>query len=169
MKMDILWSPNQPDRYITFGTDLNLYEVKSIKEITPKSQGVKISDSTYSSLLPTNTDQQYIKCLSWYPFQNPDNLLAIGLSSGKVVLSAIGKTSTADKHGLTNKELVPKHARHCNCLAWSPEDENLLAQGLDKYRSDCSLLIWDVMSKIDSGMHGSHDQSSIRPCIILGN
>lgn len=40
---------------------------------------------------------------------------------------------------------VPRHARQCNTVAWNPVDSNLIAAGLDKYRADHSVLLWDVL------------------------
>lgn len=40
---------------------------------------------------------------------------------------------------------APKHARQCNAVAWNPVDSNLIVSGLDKYRTDHSVLVWDVV------------------------
>lgn len=40
---------------------------------------------------------------------------------------------------------VPRHARQCNTVAWNPVDSNLIAAGLDKYKADHSVLLWDVL------------------------
>lgn len=39
---------------------------------------------------------------------------------------------------------VPKHGRHCNAVLFNPVECNLIAAGLEKYRSDSSILIWDI-------------------------
>lgn len=41
--------------------------------------------------------------------------------------------------------LVPRHPRQCNAVAWNPIDSNLIVAGLNKDRSDHSILLWDVM------------------------
>lgn len=41
----------------------------------------------------------------------------------------------------------PKHARPCNAVAWSPSPEQLLACGLDRYRNDHCVHVWDVGSR----------------------
>lgn len=41
--------------------------------------------------------------------------------------------------------VVPRHPRQCNAVAWNPIENNLIAAGLDKYRSDHSVLLWDIM------------------------
>lgn len=51
---------------------------------------------------------------------------------------------------------VPRHPRQCNEIAWNPAETNLIAAGLDKYRSDHSVLLWDIMKcPIVSDMNGS--------------
>lgn len=40
---------------------------------------------------------------------------------------------------------VPRHARQCNTVAWNPVDSNLIAAGLDRYKADHSVLLWDVL------------------------
>nr|CAD7262749.1 unnamed protein product [Timema shepardi] len=106
--------------------------------------GVNLSSATGASLLATNTSHQYVKCVDIYPQPEPDILLAIGQANGKVVLTTFGPTAF-DTLGLAGKELVPSHARQCNTVAWNPTDCNLLAAGLEKYRSDHSVLLWDVL------------------------
>lgn len=65
--------------------------------------------------------------------------VAAGLQNGKVLL-----TTLSDGVPRLLKEFVPQHARTCNALSWNTHNHGLLAAGLDKVRSDCSLLIWDV-------------------------
>lgn len=67
---------------------------------------------------------------------------------------------------------VPKHARQCNAVAWNPVDCNLLVSGLDKYRTDQSLLLWDVLkSPLNSEKSHHYNASqteSIRPLAEVG-
>ncbi|CAG2055807.1 unnamed protein product [Timema podura] len=109
-----------------------------------ESASVNLSSATGANLLATNTSHQYVKCVDIYPQPEPDILLAIGQANGKVVLTTFGPTAF-DTLGLAGKELVPSHARQCNTVAWNPTDCNLLAAGLEKYRSDHSVLLWDVL------------------------
>lgn len=39
---------------------------------------------------------------------------------------------------------VPKHSRAVNSLAWSTQEPKLLSAGLDKVRTDHSVVVWDV-------------------------
>lgn len=78
------------------------------------------------------------------PKSDADLLLAVGLSNGRISLSTFGPTEY-DVLGLTGKELVPRHARQCNAVCWNTIETSWVAAGLDKYRSDNSVLIWDIM------------------------
>lgn len=40
--------------------------------------------------------------------------------------------------------LTLKSSRACNALAFNPSNGHLLACGLDKYRADPSVIIWDI-------------------------
>jgi hypothetical protein len=77
---------------------------------------------------------------------------------------------------------VPRHARQCNTVAWNPVDSNLIAAGLDKYRADHSVLLWDVLKcphrgdgrtgVVPSVSHQHHSSFSAaeqaRPVVELG-
>ncbi|XP_077978834.1 GATOR2 complex protein MIOS-B-like [Glandiceps talaboti] len=147
-RFEILWSPVHPDKFLTFGTDLTLYGVQKISEgNVSKSQGQTIADDMFANLLSVNTDNQYnMKCVAWYPKPEPENLLAVGLNHGRVVLTSFGQEG--DPQGLIGKVFVPKHGRTCTSLVWNPLNSNLLAAGFgEKSRTDYSILIWDINTK----------------------
>ena len=57
-------------------------------------------------------------------------------------------------------------------MAWNPVDPNLIVSGLDKYRTDHSVLLWDVL-RSSSGSDRSHHHSisqidSVRPIAEAG-
>lgn len=81
--------------------------------------------------------------------------VAAGLQNGKVLL-----TTLSDGVPRLLKEFVPQHARMCNALSWNTHNHGLLAAGLDKVRSDCSLLIWDVNKSGESQMTSGSSTSS---------
>lgn len=62
--------------------------------------------------------------------------------------------------------LVPKHARQCNAVAWNPVDPNLLVVGLDKYRYDHSILLWDITKSPTSSERLHHHE--LRPIAEAG-
>lgn len=154
----VLWSPSQQDKFITFGNEICLYKVTGSQESPPKAAGIRnqviqLSDDTYASLVSVLTDIQYLKCVAWYPSSEPENLIAVGQANGRVLVTCIGSENNTSNFGIS-REFVPRHSRQCNSLAWNPVKNNLLAAGLDKVRNDVSLLVWDIkiqLSVRDSG------------------
>ncbi len=59
--MDIIWSPNHDDRFVTFGTDLNLYKVEPIKDGVIKPQG-KIHTKQEASSLTLVANYRLLYC-----------------------------------------------------------------------------------------------------------
>lgn len=68
-----------------------------------------------------------------------------------------------------NKEIGPRHSRNCNAVSWNAVDSNLIAVGLDRHRSDSSLLVYDVFLSQDyhpekgreDGQHGSRTDGAL--------
>ncbi|CAB3376755.1 Hypothetical predicted protein [Cloeon dipterum] len=142
-RMDILWAPSHPDKFVTWGTDIYLYEVSMQREM-PKPSSFRISALASANLVSTITNQQYIKCVAIHPHPAREILMAAGLANGKVALTAFGPVEF-DAKGLAGKELSPKHPRQCNAVAWNPVDRAMLVSGLDKHRGDHSVLLWDAV------------------------
>ncbi|XP_046467941.1 GATOR2 complex protein MIOS [Neodiprion pinetum] len=167
VKLEVQWSSIHPNKFITWGTEICLYEVTQIKD-SVRPSCIKISDSTVAHLLATNTNHHYVKCIDIYTQPEPDILLAVGQANGKVVLTTFGPTAF-DSLGLTGKELAPRHARQCNTVAWNPVDPNLIICGLDKHRTDSSVLLWDVLKSPTGSHHHSNMQAeSVRPIAEAG-
>ncbi|XP_058794718.1 GATOR complex protein MIOS-B [Phymastichus coffea] len=170
VKSEVQWSPVHPNKFITYGTEICLYEIDQIKDVV-KPSCIKVSDTTIAHLLATNTSLHYIKCIDIYPVLEPDILLAVGQANGKVVLTTFGPT-TFDSSGLASRELVPKHARQCNEVAWNPVESNYLVCGLDKYRTDQSLLLYDISKgtlNSERVLHYNSSQlESVRPVSEAG-
>ncbi|XP_018335553.1 GATOR complex protein MIOS [Agrilus planipennis] len=139
-KLEIEWT-QIANKFITWGSEICLYETEFLKDKTIPC--MKISNNLAAFLLTTNPNYHYIKCLDIYPKSN-DILLAVGQGNGKVSLVTFGP-SQFDSQGLPGKEFVPRHPRQCNTVAWNRIDSNLVAVGLDKYRSDHSVLLWDIV------------------------
>uniref|UniRef100_T1HA87 Zinc_ribbon_16 domain-containing protein n=1 Tax=Rhodnius prolixus TaxID=13249 RepID=T1HA87_RHOPR len=145
-RLEVQWSPCNPDKFITWGSDIYLYETLPKQDIKEGTQYVDISDTTVAYLLASNSGYHYAKCVDIYPNDEMDTLLAVGQANGKVTLVTFGPTKY-DSLGLTGLEFNPKHARPCNAVAWSPSPEQLLACGLDRYRNDHCVHVWDVGSR----------------------
>lgn len=165
VRLEVQWSPVHPDKFITWGTDIFLYETLPKKE-SIKSACVDISETSVAHLLATSSNHHYVKCVDICPQPEPDILLAVGQANGKVVLTTFGQTAF-DSLGLAGLELAPKHARQCNTVAWNPVDSNLIAAGLDKYRTDHSVLLWDVL-KCPAHQGSTMTSDHARPVAELG-
>ncbi|XP_076393574.1 GATOR complex protein mio isoform X2 [Megachile rotundata] len=114
IKLDVQWSPIHANKFVTWGTEICLYEVIQAKD-NIRQLYTKISDYTVAHLLATNTNHHYVKCIDIYPQPEPDILLAIGQANGKVVLTTFGPT-IFDSQGLSGKELATLHLydiQHC--------------------------------------------------------
>ncbi|XP_071500318.1 GATOR2 complex protein MIOS-like [Diadema antillarum] len=168
---DIQWSPVHPDTFfcLSAGTnqvELNQFVVEPLASQeysghgSPKPQGRQISETGFARLhysksdLFTNNNKeevQRIKCFAVYPKEMPENLLAVGLSTGKVMLTSFVSDPHNDPGNLIGAAFPPKHSRLCTNLAWNAMDPKLLAVSFDKYRTDCSLLIYDVNARLGAG------------------
>lgn len=63
---------------------------------------------------------------------------------------------------------VPRHSRPCNTVVWNPIDNNVLAVGLEKYRSDYAVLLWDIMKYPSSNENaGRMPMNTVQPAVEL--
>ncbi|XP_057660975.1 GATOR complex protein MIOS [Diorhabda carinulata] len=167
-KLEIQWSPIH-NKFITWGAEICLYQIQALKNDTLPSTVFKVSDTTCAQVLTTNTNHHYVRSIDIYPKCENDLLLAIGLGNGRVALTSFGP-SEHDAYGFPGKELVPRHSRHCNAVLFNPIEHNLIAAGLDKYRSDSSILIWDIHkfnSNNDSSNSGRMAVNTMAPAVEL--
>ncbi|KAK6624092.1 hypothetical protein RUM44_010950 [Polyplax serrata] len=137
--LEILWSPVHPDKFITWGTEIYLYQISPTKEV-PDSPQLKTSTTNPATLLATNSAHRYIKCIDICPQKDNDILLAVGQANGKVVLASFGSFN-CDAVG---REFAPLHPRQCNSVAWNPVDTNVIAVGLEKFRNEPAVSLWDA-------------------------
>uniref|UniRef100_A0A8C6QT82 Uncharacterized protein n=1 Tax=Nannospalax galili TaxID=1026970 RepID=A0A8C6QT82_NANGA len=114
-KLDILGV----DRFIVCDSELSLYHVEC-------AVNSKFKAGSLSTLLLINSVIPYMKCVAWYLNYDSECLLAVGRK----------KWSSCEKNFFQNM--------HDNSLAWNPLDSNWLTAGLDKHRTDFSVLIRDI-------------------------
>jgi len=154
---EVLWSPQNPRKFIKYSNsdsscEISLYNLLSEQDEIPsgtsRNQVIKLADDTYAKSVAVHSDFSSIKSVAWCPRKDLIDccVLGVGMSNGHVSLINIGPDSPPNANLLLNLELVPKADRTCNELAWGSQeqDKNLLAVGLDKVRSETSLLVWDV-------------------------
>lgn len=113
--------------------------------------------------------------MAWSPDPTFDDLVAVGLNTGKVELMRLEGTKSALARSPSQRtswtpstvSLSMKNSRSCNSLAFCTADPNYLAVGLDKVRGDFSLVVWDIVSatpslqiKSSAPNHGYSDGST---------
>lgn len=141
----LLWHPQNQNRFIVGGgTQITLFSWE------PEVSGIQFISS--------QADLQLMKCFTWSPDPSFDDLVAVGLSSGKVELWRL----EANKHTKNTISIGPQislamqSARNALALSFSKENPNHLAVGYDKHRNDSCLMIYDVAATATS----SHPNSS---------
>ncbi|XP_037294415.1 GATOR complex protein MIOS isoform X1 [Manduca sexta] len=141
-RLDVIWSPVHHDKFIIWGPDITLYEVARIKEIEKKTTFTPIS-STRGATIIASQSASGVRCvdISAIPEQ-PEPLLALGYTSGKVALTTLKQTY--DPLGLVGREFTSRYQRLCNSVSWSHVETNMLAVAMEKHRSDHCILLWDV-------------------------
>ncbi|TFK44098.1 hypothetical protein BDQ12DRAFT_640512 [Crucibulum laeve] len=137
----LLWHPRNDSRFVVGGgTQITLYhwapDYPEIRHITSQH------------------DLQFMKCFAWSPDPLFDDLIAVGLSTGRVDLLRLEAAKHARRNNILSSgptvSLPVRNSRSCNALSFCTVDPNYLAVGLDKVRGDCSLVIWDVSSSTPS-------------------
>ncbi|CEO97616.1 hypothetical protein PBRA_000961, partial [Plasmodiophora brassicae] len=108
-------------------------------------------------------------CMAWAP----DEMVASGLASGKVVLLDMsakvvpGRNDTVSRHRIV-KQFVPKYSRRCNAVEFNPRNRAQFVCALEKVRNAYCGLLFDVnqlggvmglddLSQDDHWLDRSHD------------
>jgi len=133
-KRIIHFSPHNPNELIVGLNDLAFYRYSPTKGDKEKNWIHLVAKSDLSAM----------KCLSWSLNPSTPDLLAIGLSTGKIILTKVpGKSDQEDE---VQREFLFGNNRPCNTVGFNPVLHNLLFAGVDKAKADLSLLIWDINS-----------------------
>lgn len=170
-KWDLQWSVSDPDVFVAFSSDkleINLHRLVGSDEVFTGASNWQQKQATKAELyLRSKADLQSVKCFAICPNPNSDNILALGLSTGKVVLTAFNPDPSLDKTELVGCEINPKHPRQCTGLTWNQTEHKLIAVSYDRHRPDQSLAVYDVYS---SGSHriGKGQPDRIRPVAEFG-
>ena len=91
------------------------------------------------------------QALAWSPSITHQHLVATGLSTGRTLILSLSPSSLSPTLPLAKLSPVlnVKHSRPVTSLSFSTLDPNYLATGLERHRSDYSLLIWDVSAAVN--------------------
>ncbi|KAJ7672841.1 hypothetical protein B0H17DRAFT_174454 [Mycena rosella] len=137
----LLWHPRQENKFVVGGgSQITLYEW------APEQQEIRHITSQH--------DLQFMKTFAWSPDPAFEDLVAVGLSTGRVDLLRLEATKhtrrTPAGHGVLSSgplvSLTARNSRACNALDFCRVDPNFIAVGLDKVRGDSSLVIYDISS-----------------------
>ncbi|KAG8834476.1 hypothetical protein FRC17_008532 [Serendipita sp. 399] len=133
----VLWDPNGSNRFVVGGgNELKMYEWNH-QESEVKQVGIR-------------SDLQTMRCFAWSPHSVYNDLLAIGLQDGVVTICRLDQiipvsgTSVSTTKTSASLSISSRNRRPCTSLAFCKLNPNLLANGLDKYRTEYSLVIWDL-------------------------
>lgn len=131
----VLWDPRGSNRFVVGGgSELKLFEWENnlVKQVGLRG------------------DLQAMRCFAWSPHSVYNDLLAIGLAHGVVDICRLDNT-LPNLNGSFPATQVPvslsisaRNRRPCTSLAFCGLNPNLLASGLDKFRTEYSLVIWDL-------------------------
>lgn len=151
-KWDLQWSVSDPDTFVTFSSDkleINLHRLTGKTDSSSKNDGWQYKQASKAELyLRSRADLQGVKCFAVCPNPNSENALALGLTTGKVVLTAFNSDPTLDKTGLVGCEISPKHPRVCTALTWNPTEHRLIAVSYERHRPDQCLAVYDVQNSV---------------------
>jgi hypothetical protein len=157
-KCQVLWSPNKDSEFAIYGNELKVYQYLNIDESYQLIKSdIPLSSSSIGRLVAVSTEvacSPLYQTVAWQPNKDQSYCFAIGQTNGKV--SLINLLSKQGHIGSYSYQLSPKTlGRPCNCVAWNPNDNRLLAVGLEKARSDSSLIVWDINQARGSSTHES--------------
>lgn len=168
-KIELQWSPVDEDIFITYGSSLHLFQAKERNGSFVADENERQSQSTIT-LLASNTDLQFMKCVAWCPRPQPKNVFAVAQASGRVSIIGFGNEKNED---LVGKEFNVRFNRQCNFLSWNPLETNLLAEGLERNRNEPCVLIWDVVNSMpetsDRTRHSFSEGPVTKPFAELGS
>ncbi|KAJ7638426.1 hypothetical protein FB45DRAFT_902803 [Roridomyces roridus] len=135
----LLWHPRQDNKFVVGGgQQITLYEW------APEAQEIRH--------ITSQNDLQFMKTFAWSPDPGFEDLVAVGLSTGRVDLLRLEATrhtrrTTAGNSVLSSGPVVSltaRNSRAVHALDFCRVDPNFIAVGLDKVRGDSSLVIYDV-------------------------
>ncbi|KAF9650593.1 hypothetical protein BDM02DRAFT_1336385 [Thelephora ganbajun] len=122
----LLWHPRGENKFVVgSSSQITLYEWR------PEAPEIRHTTSQH--------DLQHMKCFAWSPDPHFDDLIAVGLSTGKVDLMRLEATKRTRDGVLSSGPSVSipvRSSRACNTLSFSRIDPNYLAVGLEKQRGD---------------------------------
>eukprot|EP00127_Corallochytrium_limacisporum_P003496 Clim_evm124s149 gene=Clim_evmTU124s149 len=148
-------------------------------------------------LVHTSSALPQLSCLDWCRVKTYAHAIAAGQLNGKITVLQLPTSSTStaqqgtrgsgsgpnDSRGIGGTrdsfgsgvgesdiriELTPPHRRSCSAIQWAPVGTGcVVAAGLDKYRNEASLVIWDI--EVAGSASGSDPNVSISSAATDGS
>lgn len=102
------------------------------------------SNKSSSSIqtLSTISELGQARAFQWSPSNSIPDLIAVGLTSGKVILLRANGNASTSADSTSHIAISPRSSRPCNAVAFSA-DQPYLAVGLEKGRGE-SLMLFDI-------------------------
>lgn len=166
ISIDVSWSL-YPNRFITFGNDMKLYQLDTGVVDTPQLFGLyHKSDNIYchfkiffssggclqceakiASSIQSKDDIRNVRALAWNNrliANERDVLYALGYPNGRVVLSNF--YTDPSSINISSREFSPRVPRACNSLDFSQLENNLLVGGFDRpaMKGEHGGMVWDL-------------------------
>ncbi|KAI9204166.1 uncharacterized protein BJ171DRAFT_459532 [Polychytrium aggregatum] len=170
----VLWTPHKSgpyaNKFLVGGQDLCLYQwnPEDVSGAPPKYLAKYVPDKSASD--------KSVRCFDWSPHQEYENIIAVGTSTGSVVLAKIAghlerqivghgsgpsyKTpeggrsrpvSPSGSAGFVNVRDFASQKGPCRLVAFNPNDKATLLAGFEKTRGEPSLVIYDLEHGRDKG------------------
>ncbi|KAJ7727968.1 hypothetical protein B0H16DRAFT_1665587 [Mycena metata] len=148
----LLWHPRQENKFVVGGgSQITLYEW------VPEQQEIRHITSQH--------DLQFMKTFAWSPDPAFEDLVAVGLSTGRIDLLRLEATRhtrrTSAGHSVLSSgpivSLTARNSRACNALDFCRVDPNFIAVGLDKVIYDIS----SARSKLSLALPGPDGEEAV--------
>jgi len=142
--MQLSFNRTKQDIFACLNTDIKFYKLKPIQ------CSLEEYNNTLSSLNPFETlsFDASVKCIDWRYSSNPNNIVSLGLSDGRVLIRNISDDKSDFVKSHIGKDRLPKHNKPCSSMQWSREYTNLIAVGFEKpdksIKYPCALNVYDV-------------------------
>ncbi|XP_023330654.1 GATOR complex protein MIOS [Eurytemora carolleeae] len=173
-RFEVAWVPSIPDQFVTWGSDLRLYQVVDGEHSSRGLEKEQIGVDRYAELVNCVTEPHYIKSVSIW--RGEGVRLAVGQATGRV--SLISLSDDLNLEFASEKEFNPKQSRPCSALAWHPTQYTLLAAGYEKVRTEDGIVVWDLSQSqltekpLHETGHGDHCTSlswaHTQPLLVAG-
>ncbi|TPX54696.1 hypothetical protein PhCBS80983_g05836 [Powellomyces hirtus] len=154
----IVWSPHDGKRlFLVGGNDIRLYEWSPQRD----DEG-ELNGEDPVRLVAVNNDVTHMKCFDWSPSAELSDLVAVGYTTGRTVLTRIKDFHFVNRS--TSSSMTASLSRQASSSSLyqsgsSTANPKLLAAGMDKVRSESGLLVWDTEASMRASLGGSNLRS----------